>query len=412
MYTEFYGLKEKPFTLEPNARYIYLSEAHQEGLATLVYAVEEREGWALMLGEAGVGKTTLIMALLRELGESVIPAVVANPNLPPLDFFNVLALELGLEGPFKTKGEFLVALAKVIRTAHAQGKSLLIVVDEAQSMPADLIEELRLLANLDTFSPRVINIFLVGQPQLLKHLKALATASLLQSLRRVYRIKPLDLADTIGYVRFRLKVAGATREIFTDDALKVVWKLSKGVPRLINALCDSAMVLGFAQGQPEITPRLVVEGAKDIPYIVWPEEDERPQRPSEQPSYQAQEPEAAEQPRVEPQVVVEPQPQAAPAPEPSAPAAPPPRQERGAERAEPTQEARPGMLKRFLRSLSRESPGSFWRRLLVLIIVAAMLWGGYHLARELWWRYGPRKARPVPQLYIPPPPPPPPGKGQ
>ena len=235
MYTEYFGLKEMPFAAEPNPRLLVLMEEHREALATMVYAIEQQEGWALIVGEPGVGKTTLIMALLRELGERVIPAVITNPTLTPLDFMNQVALELGLEGPFVSKGPFLSTLGQFINRCRLQGRKVLLVVDEAQDLSAEMVEELRLLGNLDASLPRVLNILLVGQPELVRVLKRSASRALLQRLHRNYALKPLNPTASAEYIRQRLTLAGSQREIFEPDALEAVHEMTGGVPRLINA---------------------------------------------------------------------------------------------------------------------------------------------------------------------------------
>ena len=154
----------------------------------------------MLLGQPGVGKTTLVIALLKDLGERVIPAVITNPRVEPLDFMNMMALELGLPGPFRSKGQFLVALNDLLKQCRREGKVILLVVDEAHSLLPEMVEELRLLGNLDDSSPRVLNIFLVGQPELLKLIKQSGGTSLLQRLRRYYLLRPMGEEETTRYI--------------------------------------------------------------------------------------------------------------------------------------------------------------------------------------------------------------------
>lgn len=269
MYTDFFHFKEKPFALEPSARFIMLGKDHREALATMVYAIDEQEGYALLLGQPGVGKTTLIIALLKELGDRVIPAVVTNPRVAALDFMNMMALELGLPGPYQTKGQFLVALTDLIKRSRREGKVVLLVIDEAHSLPPDMVEELRLLGNLDDSTPRVLNIFLVGQPELVKLLKSSNAVSLLQRLRRYHVLRPLSQEETKAYVRHRLRVAGGDPGTFDDQALEGVYRLSRGIPRLINSVCDDALLLAFTREQLKVDLALVMAGAKDDPTLRW-----------------------------------------------------------------------------------------------------------------------------------------------
>ncbi|MBU1276035.1 MAG: AAA family ATPase [Proteobacteria bacterium] len=303
MYEDFFHFREKPFALEPSARFIVLSRDHREALATLVYAIDEQEGWAMLLGQPGVGKTTLIIALLKELGERVIPAVITNPRVEPLDFMNMMALELGLAGPFRGKGQFLVALNDLIKQCRREGKVLLLVVDEAHSLLPEMVEELRLLGNLDDSTPRVLNIFLVGQPELLKLIKQSGGTSLLQRLRRYYLLHPLGEDETERYIEHRLKVAGGNPSLFTQKAISAIHRLTRGVPRLINSLCDDSLLLAYTQDLAQVDLPQVVAAAKEDPSLRWtfgsldlPEDETpEPEASPEQASWQAYPQEAAPQ---------------------------------------------------------------------------------------------------------------------
>jgi general secretion pathway protein A len=276
LYTEFFQLKEMPFALEPDSRFLVMADEHKEALATLIYAIEQREGWALLLGEAGVGKTTLIMALLRELGEVVVPAVVTNPLLDPLDFFNMIALELGMDGPYASKGQFLIALGQLISQCRKESKILLLVVDEAHSLTPRLLEELRLLGNLDSASPRVLNIFLVGQPKVVLLMKKAGARGLMQRLHRHYMLKPLSANEVAGYVRHRLEVAGGSPDIFDESALREVHSITNGTPRVINALCDETLLVAYGQGKRRVDRELVRQAAANDAPLLWPSRQSAP----------------------------------------------------------------------------------------------------------------------------------------
>ncbi|MBI4799018.1 MAG: AAA family ATPase [Desulfarculus sp.] len=440
MYTDFYGLKEKPFAAEPSPRFLVLMEEHQEALATLVYAIDQQEGWALVVGEPGVGKTTLIIALLREMGDRVLSAVVTNPKLVPLDFFNQLALELGLDGPFASKGPFLAALAQLLGRCRREGKLILVVVDEAQDLSAEMLEELRLLGNLDNSSPKVLNIFLVGQPEIVRVLKRSAARALLQRLHRSYALKPLNAEATALYVRQRLKLAGAQRDIFDPEALAVIHQVSRGVPRLINSVCDDAMLQGLHEGQHQLGADIVLRAAAEDPSLDWPPaEDTSPASPAcppplEEPAWPPQPAPAAPSVPARPpatpaapvsgasrtaalaaELAGEPpqaaQPEPAPRPQPPREARPPRRPQdepRRPARPEPRQEPpdeydltsarsvapRRGLLSRFAASLSREAPGSLFKRILVLVVLLSLLLGGYAAAKKLWPKVRHRLAGP------------------
>jgi general secretion pathway protein A len=369
-------------------------DEHREALATLIYAVDQREGWALVVGDPGVGKTTLIMALLREMGDRVLSAVVTNPKLTPMDFFNQLALELGLDGPFASKGPFLAAAGQLISRCRREGKAVLLVVDEAQDLSAEMLEELRLLSNLDNTAPRVLTIVLVGQPELVRVLKRAAARSLMQRLHRNYALKPLSPLATAEYVRRRLKVAGARQDIFDDQALEAIHEISGGVPRLINSVCDGALLQGFYNNLQGIGRQVVVQAAADDPSLGW------------QPSQEFLARAAAPASQVERQAPARPEPEAPSPPRPAPPStlmAPearrrqalrpqPPRVEERDEARDQDHETRrrtapdrlPGLMSRLASGLSREAPGSLWKRLLVLILVLGLGWGGYAGLRKAW----------------------------
>ncbi|MFH1060913.1 MAG: AAA family ATPase, partial [Pseudomonadota bacterium] len=308
MYTDHFGLNEMPFSAEPNPRFLVMMDEHREALATMVYAIEQQEGWALIVGEPGVGKTTLIMALLRELGEKVVSAVITNVKLSPLDFMNQIALELGLEGPFPSKGPFLAALGQVLNQCRVQELKLLLVVDEAQDLGAEMVEELRLLGNLDTGVPRTLNILLVGQPELIRVLKRSASRALLQRLHRNYALKPLTVTATADYINQRLKLAGAKRDIFDSDAMEAVFEVTGGVPRLVNAVCDDAMLQAYAADAEKVTRVHVLQAARENPaldldagvdqgYPEAPPAVERPRPPAPPSPAPAPRPEPAPAPR-------------------------------------------------------------------------------------------------------------------
>lgn len=338
------------------------------------------------------------MALLREVGERVLSAVLTNPRLEPLDFLNQIALELGMEGPYASKGPFLAALSQLINRCRSQGKLVLIIVDEAQDLNPEVLEELRLLGNLDASSPRVLNIFLVGQPEVIRVMKKAGAKALMQRLHRNFALKPLTREETSGYVRQRLLAAGARREVFEPESLEALYEITHGIPRLINSLCDDALLLGFSRDLARIDAELIRAAAAEDPTLDWtsiePERFGAPGPATTAPARQAAAREAqpvpppprrelplAGKPAALAKPGQEPQPQPQPEPETlAAPAAPAPAKR---------ERTRRGLLSRLAASMSKDAPGSLFKRLLLLVLVVGLAWGGFALLKSNWRRIAP-----------------------
>lgn len=260
MFAEQYGLREDPFAPGPDTRYMVLTQGHQEALATLVYAIEQQEGWALLLGGAGVGKTITAAALLRELGEAVAPTMISLAGLAnPLELFNRLALELGLPGPYVHKARFLADFKQMIKSCHAEGRTILLLVDDAQLGLPELLLEIGLLGNADDFSPRVLNIFLLARPQLVYLLDRAGAWEFKQLFRRFSRLGAMDRAETGRYLVQRLRIAGGREDLFDDQAQDLLYEASQGVPRRVNALAGLSLRRARGQAAPTIGRALVQE---------------------------------------------------------------------------------------------------------------------------------------------------------
>ncbi len=236
-----FGLREPAFGIEPDLRFLALSESQREAMASLIYALEHNEGWALITGPSGCGKTILLQALVQELDPEIHLALVNYPRMEILDLFNLISADLGLAGPFSGKGDFVVHLRRLIEGTRQQGGKVLLLIDEAHELSPEALEELRLLANLDGSSPKTLFIFLVGQPELAQHLEEPRLRNLKDRIRRSFALEPLGELETMAYIRHRLKVAGGDPDIFEHAALADVYRFSKGVPRRINSLCDAAL---------------------------------------------------------------------------------------------------------------------------------------------------------------------------
>ncbi len=265
MYCEFYGLVRAPFEMTPDPAFLYLGETHREGLATLVYGVRSRKGFVLLTGEVGTGKTTLLHALLAQLDASTASAFIFNPSLEPLDFFRVLFDELGIQKPCRTKAEYLLALNHFLIERLGRNEKTLLIIDEAQTMSSAMLEEVRLLSNLETPSSKLLQIMLVGQPELNQVLARPELRQLRQRIVLRHQLRPFDEKDLAAYIAERLSLAGYTgKGIFKRSALKELFDVTGGVPRVVNIVCDSALLAGYARGKTLLGSDVIREVARDL----------------------------------------------------------------------------------------------------------------------------------------------------
>ena len=267
MYTEFYNLQEKPFDLTHSSRFLYLGEVHKEALSMLTYGVMERKGFVLLTGEVGTGKTTILQAMLKDLDKDVKYVHLANPLLSPKEFMNYITLSAFRNRiSFKSKAEFLVAFEAFLTRCAQHQKHFLLVIDEAHKLSYDLLEEVRLLSNMETADEKLISIFFVGQPELNKKLSDPRCRALLQRISIRYNIKPLSLRETEEYIAKRLRVAGAKRaeDIFPKAVQRAIYECSGGFPRMINILSDNLLLLGYARGQRKLTAGMARECYQDM----------------------------------------------------------------------------------------------------------------------------------------------------
>lgn len=265
MYTEYYGLVRAPFEMTPDPSFLYLGEAHREGLATLVYAVNSGKGFVMLTGEVGTGKTTLLHALLGQLDSTTNSAFIFNPRLDPMGFFRVLFEELGVGPPCETKAEYLLALNHYLIEKLAANERVLLIVDEAQNLSAEMLEEIRLLSNLETPTSKLIQIMLVGQPELKDLVDQPELRQLRQRIALRHHLRPFEQAEVAEYVTERLAKAGYTGSgLFKRKAISELHRLTEGTPRLINSLCDGALLLGYARQDTVIGPDAIREVAHDL----------------------------------------------------------------------------------------------------------------------------------------------------
>jgi general secretion pathway protein A len=265
VYSEHYGLLRRPFEMTPDPAFLYLGETHREGLATLVYAVKSGKGFVALTGEVGTGKTTLLHALLGQLDPDTASAFIFNPKLEPLDFFRILFDEYGIEQDCRTKAEYLLALNHFLIERLARNQQTLLIIDEAQTLPSAMLEEVRLLSNLETPTSKLLQIMLVGQPELGEMLARPELRQLRQRIVLRHHLRPFDEKEIEAYVQERLALAGYTgKGIFKPGALRELRRVTGGVPRLINVVCDGALLTGYARGAQTIGAETIREVARDL----------------------------------------------------------------------------------------------------------------------------------------------------
>lgn len=266
MYESYFGVTEKPFSIAPDPRFVYLSPAHEEALAHLVYGVQEPGGFVLLTGEVGTGKTTLLRTLLERLPDNVDLAMVLNPKLTPSEFVATVCDELGIAVPEERASlkTLVDRLNRHLLESYAAGRRTVLVIDEAQGLSADVLEQVRLLTNLETTREKLLEIILVGQPELRETLARNDLRQLAQRITARYHLKPLDSDEVRHYVHHRLSIAGANRRLFTDGALRRLARISGGIPRLINEVADRALLGAYAGERQEVDARLIGHAACQV----------------------------------------------------------------------------------------------------------------------------------------------------
>ncbi len=264
MYLAFYKLRKNPFQISSDPEFLWLGDTHREALATLRYGVEDNKGFLLLTGDVGTGKTTLINRLLASLGDDVLAASVPDPSLEILDFYRYIAAVFGITEPFANKGEFLVVFRRFLEEAYAAGKKVVLIIDEAQRLTPELLEEIRLLSNIERPDSKLINIFFVGQNEFNGILLQPENRAIRQRITVNYDLKPLTIEETSHYIQHRLLVAGAKEPIFSPAAVQRIHAYARGYPRLINVIADRCLLTGFVDERPEIDAAIVLECAQEL----------------------------------------------------------------------------------------------------------------------------------------------------
>jgi general secretion pathway protein A len=267
MYLSFFGLNEKPFAITPDPRYLYLSERHAEALAHLLYGINEAGGFVQLTGEVGTGKTTIVRSLLAQTPKNAEIALILNPKMTAPEFLLTICEELGIGVPdsaTESLKDLVDILSGYLLRAHAGGRRVVVVVDEAQNLAPTVLEQVRLLTNLETNTRKLLQIILIGQPELRELLGRNELRQLAQRITGRYHLNPLTSAETAAYVRHRLRVAGATSDIFSPPALAEVHRLAVGVPRVINVVCDRALLGAYSMDRHRVTSNLVRNAASEV----------------------------------------------------------------------------------------------------------------------------------------------------
>ncbi len=262
MYLDFYGFREKPFNLTPDPRFVFLSKNHKEAFAHLLYGINHRVGFIALTGEVGSGKTTVLRALLSQLEpDHYRTALILNPSLSPAGLLQNINREFGISD----EGDPLESLNQFLLQQNAEGRTVVLVIDEAQDLETSVLEQIRLISNLETDREKLIQIVLSGQSELLRILEKREMRQLSQRITVRYHLKPMDFTDTVHYIHHRLEVAGGRgEEVFSKGALKRIYKYSHGLPRLINVACDRALLTGYSRDTVKINAKITGIGMKEM----------------------------------------------------------------------------------------------------------------------------------------------------
>lgn len=265
MYEPFYGLKEKPFSLTPDPRYLFLSEKHKEAFAHLLFGIKNRMGFIMVTGEIGTGKTTICRALLSQLDPDTELAFIFNPCLNPVELLKRILTEFGVQTKLETLLDLTDELNEFLLNKSRQQKNCVLVIDEAQNLTPPVLEQIRLLSNLETEKEKLLQIVLIGQPELLDRLKLHELRQLNQRITARYHLNPLDEQETKQYIAYRIHIAGGKKRIqFTPKAHKLIYKYSKGIPRLINSICDRSLLVGYTREKKIIDHHIVKQALKEL----------------------------------------------------------------------------------------------------------------------------------------------------
>jgi general secretion pathway protein A len=264
MYLKYYSLQEKPFQITADPKYFWMGEKQKEALATIKYCITDKRGFFLLTGEVGTGKTVMINYLVSKLDINTVVATLPDPDLESMDFYNMLADGFDMEQTFDSKGAFLIHLREFLQKSYEDQKHLLLIIDESQRLNPRLMEDLRVLSNIELHDQKLINIFFVGQQEFNNILLTRQNRALAQRITARYHIEPLTIEETGQYIAHRLKIGGSDKKIFKPSAVKSVYDFSGGVPRLINIICDHALLTGYSRNMRQLDAKVITDCANEL----------------------------------------------------------------------------------------------------------------------------------------------------
>jgi len=271
MYTRYFGLTEKPFAIAPNPRYLFMSELHREAMAHLLYGISSEGCIILLTGDVGTGKTTVCRCLIDQLPATTDIAMILNPKLTITDLFKTICEELKIPIPAATPSikTYIDQLNTYLLDAHSQGRNTALIIDEAQNLDVEILEQLRLLTNLETNTNKLLQIVLIGQPELQEILCDPTLSQINQRITTRYHLEPLQTVDVTTYIHHRLAIAGGNSRniLFSKQAIQYVAKISKGIPRVINILCDHALLGAYANNKDHVSLKVMKKAAKELTAI-------------------------------------------------------------------------------------------------------------------------------------------------
>lgn len=266
MYNEYFGLKEAPFSIAPDPRYLYMSQQHREALAHLIYGVGNNGGFILLTGEIGAGKTTVCRCLLEQMPEQVNVAMVLNPKVGSIELLATICDELKIPYPQGSDSVkvYVDRINQYLLEANASGRKTVVIIDESQNLDINVLEQLRLLTNLETNQRKLLQIIMLGQPELLQILERPEMEQLSQRITARYHLQALGRDEVADYIAHRLAVAGLRADIFPRPVIQLIHRLTRGVPRRINVLCDRAMLGAYVQGSARVDKKILRKAAREV----------------------------------------------------------------------------------------------------------------------------------------------------